>query len=233
MNLRVSESGNSSPELKTQGFSCRFSINLSLGSNAKDQLKRFNRPDVRKAFMRALLLAEHHHMQSVSYIIAGAPGQDSLESLSDLIFLAEMPTLAGMSIFYPAPGSLDYQVCREKNLLPDSFLMMRSTALPISHTTTRRESITLLRLSRIVNFMKFLVDTKIPIPGPEPWTKHCPLDAGDRIKTGKSLLSGFLFDGNIRGITRDNQVFIHLQDKDLTRIFIEKIKQTRIKGTIV
>ncbi|MCD4744628.1 MAG: B12-binding domain-containing radical SAM protein, partial [Desulfobacteraceae bacterium] len=117
--------------MESAGFK---TLNLSLGSTSKEQLEKFCRKDVRHAFKDALKLAKQHHLQSVSYIIAAAPGQDPMQSVDDLLYLAAKPTLAGMSIFYPAPGSMDYKNCQDKNLLPRTFSLMRSTALPIIDT---------------------------------------------------------------------------------------------------
>ena len=99
-------------------------------------------------------MADKHGMETVSYIIAGAPGQKLEDSLNDLVYLAGKKTLVGLSVFYPAPGSVDYNICREKNLLPEHFSLMRSSALPICDTTSRLSLVTLLRLTRILNFMK-------------------------------------------------------------------------------
>jgi len=92
----------------------------------------------------------------VGYIIVGGPGQDPLDSVADLLYLADKNAIAGVSVFYPAPGSADFEKCRVQNLLPPVLTLMRSTALPISDTTTREDSITLLRLGRILNFFKSL-----------------------------------------------------------------------------
>ncbi|MCU0592264.1 MAG: radical SAM protein, partial [Desulfobacterales bacterium] len=80
-------------------------LNLSLGSTHAEQLSRFHRPDVRAAFDRSLDLAEDHGLTAVGYIIVGAPHQSAEESVDDLLFLSERRVLAGVSVFYPAPGS--------------------------------------------------------------------------------------------------------------------------------
>ncbi|MFO7748886.1 MAG: radical SAM protein [Desulfobacteraceae bacterium] len=213
--------------MKRAGFT---TLNLSLGSTSKEQLNRFNRPDVTRAFEEALLLAEEYGLETVAYIIAGAPGQSAEESVQDLLFLGKKRTLAGLSIFYPAPGSGDYALCRKNGLLPDTFSMMRSTALPVSDTTTRLESATLLRLARILNFMKFLVDNGQTIPPPKPCPPCCKVNRKEKRETGKKLLSWFLHDGTIRGVTENNQVFPHTSDGNLTRLFLAGINRIEVKG---
>jgi len=204
-------------------------LNLSLGTTANAQLKRFQRPDVRKAFERALVLAENYGLKAVGYIIIGAPFQKASDSLADLLYLAKLRVLAGSSIFYPAPGSPDYALCASMGLLPKKFSCMRSSALPLSHTTKRRESITLLRLSRVVNFMKSIVDSGLPLPDPKPATASLP-DVNDRNDAGRQLLQFFLHDGLIRGVSPNGEVFDHEISRELAQKFLAGLRLTEIKG---
>ncbi|MFH0725235.1 MAG: cobalamin-dependent protein [Pseudomonadota bacterium] len=213
--------------MKTAGFNA---LNLSLGSACPDQLKRFHRPDVRKAFVDALALAEKHGMEAVGYIIVGAPGQYANDSIEDLLFLAGHRVLAGVSVYYPAPASADYETCRQLGLLPQSFSLMRSSALPISHTTTRLETVTLMRLGRIINFMKHLVDRKIAIPRPERFDIASRIDSGDRETAGIHLLSGFLRDGLIRGLTPEGAVYEHAASGSLIERFLTRLRTVPVKG---
>ncbi len=213
-------------DMQIAGFK---TLNLALVSTSLIQLSRFNRPDVRNAFDRALKSAAKYNMDAVGYVIAGAPDQSAEESLDDLIFLAARRVLAGVSIFYPAPGSKDYERCRALKILPDTFSLMRSSALPISHVTSRREAVTLLRLGRILNFMKFLADVE------DPHTRAfrrngtgTPSDA--RTEIGKKLLDMFLIDGKIRGQTPEAEIFEHDVSLDITRMFIRKLKNVRVTG---
>ncbi len=139
--------------MKAAGFTA---LNLSLCTTRVEQLKKFRRPDVREEFERALSYAEKYGLSAVGYIIAGAPDQDPHDSVADLLYLAGKTAIAGVSVFYPAPGSADFEKCRVQHLLPRDLLLLRATALPISDTTTREDSITLLRLGIILNFFKSL-----------------------------------------------------------------------------
>ena len=203
--------------MKMTGFK---TLNLSLGSADAGQLKRFNRPDVRDAFDRALGYAQREGLSAVGYIIVGAPDQDPQSSVDDLLFLARRKVLAGVSVFYPAPGSADYERCRDLGLLPASFAGMRATALPIDQVTSRTDSVTLWRLGRILNFMKHLMASGIPIPPPTPVDKY--LDPSlDRQQVGLKLLGTFLWDGGIRGIEPDGTVYDHRVSDNLCRRFLE------------
>ncbi|MCK5542119.1 MAG: B12-binding domain-containing radical SAM protein [Desulfobacterales bacterium] len=214
--------------MKSAGFK---TLNLSLGSTSKEQLEKFCRKDVRKSYENALDLAKKYHLQSVSYIIAAAPGQISDQSVDDLLYLAAKPTLVGLSIFYPAPGSMDYQNCQGKGLLPKSFSLMRSTALPIVDTCSRVQSVTLLRLSRILNFMKALKNERLSFPDPEKCCQNYIDLNMDRKVAGILLLSWFLHDGVIRGVDRAGRIYGHVCDPMLTKRFIDGIKTLEIKGT--
>ncbi|MBC2710375.1 MAG: B12-binding domain-containing radical SAM protein [Desulfosarcina sp.] len=210
--------------MKMAGFK---TLNLSLGSADAGQLKRFNRPDVRDAFDRALDYAEREGLSAVGYIIVGAPDQNPLSSVDDLLFLARRNVLAGVSVFYPAPGSADYERCRDLGLLPASFACMRSTALPIDQRTSRTDSVTLLRLGRMLNFMKHLMAAGVPIPQPAPVGNHVD-PSPDRQQVGLKLLAAFLWDGGIRGAEPDGTVYGHRVSANLCRRFLAGLNEDSI-----
>jgi hypothetical protein len=212
--------------MKTAGFN---TLNLSLGTTSAHQLQRFQRADVGPAFDRVLNLAERCGLKAVGYIIVAAPNQTASDSLTDLLFLAVRRVLAGVSVFYPAAGSPDYDLCKEMNILPAHFACMRSSALPVSHTTTRRQAVTLLRLGRIINFMKYLIDNDFSIPEPAPAGNRIEITL-DRIETGKRLLQSFLYDGKIRGVDTDGNIYEQNIDVALAKEFIERLKSIRVRG---
>jgi radical SAM superfamily enzyme YgiQ (UPF0313 family) len=213
--------------MKSAGFK---TLNLSLGSASKEQLRRFNRPDVRMAFNRALELAEKYDLNAVGYVISAAPDQQAADSISDLLFLARRRVLAGISIYYPAPGSRDYDSCIERDLLPANLSCLRSSALPLAHATSRLESATILRLSRVLNFMKSLLDRQIPLPRPDDAAIRS-LNPNRRLEAGLRLLGRFLGTARISGITAAGAVYDHLISEDLARQFLNGIRSTEIRGT--
>jgi radical SAM superfamily enzyme YgiQ (UPF0313 family) len=213
--------------MKKAGFK---TLNLSLCSTSKSQLKRFGRTDVTKAFSSALYWAEKWGLEAVGYIIAGGPFQNAEDSISDLLFLAQSRVLVGLSIFYPAPGSPDYERCKKLDILPDTFSLMRASALPLSHNTSRTESITLLRLARILNFIKSFLDRGQKIPGPVPINGTVKIEYKEKTQAGKLLLQWFLHDGRIRGLRPNGEVFAHKISPELAELFIKGLKQIRIRG---
>ncbi len=208
--------------MKAAGFTA---LNLSLCTTCGEQLEKFRRPDVRREFEASVLCAEKYGLQAVAYIIAGAPGQDPRDSVADLLYLAAKTAIAGVSVFYPAPGSADFEKCAAQNLLPPALSQLRSTALPISDTTTRQDSITLLRLGRILNFFKSLEaadrqqvlnlakeHSAESVPDRTAVSEAaCGVDAhaAKRRAIGKTLLGIFLRDGVIYGVGPEGHLFRH------------------------
>ncbi len=214
--------------MHTAGFKA---LNLSLGATQPAQLARFRRADVRRAFDRALECAAEAGLTAVGYVIVGAPDQRAEDSLQDLLFLAERRVLAGVSVFYPAPGSADFDRCRHLGVLPSAFSRMRSSALPVAHTTSRLEAATLLRLGRVLNFMKQLQDSGPGLPGPSI-APPSGLNPGNRVETGRALLAAFLADGTIRGITPQGEIYTHRGAAHLTASFLEGVKRISLKGAV-
>ncbi|MCE5334196.1 MAG: B12-binding domain-containing radical SAM protein [Desulfobacteraceae bacterium] len=215
--------------MKKAGFSA---LNLSLCTTCLAQLKRFRRPDVREAFENALFHARAQDMEAVGYIIVGAPGQRAEDSVEDLLYLATRKVLAGVSVFYPAPGSTEFERCREEGALPRELSLMRSTALPGAGEDGRRDSATLLRFGRILNFAKTLSDSEkadvlgrvgqpgtiAPAAGSGKGSEGCPAhldESGRRREIGKSLLALFLTDGAVRGASREGEMFVHKTSRHL------------------
>ena len=109
---------------------------------------------------------------------------------------------------------------------------MRSSAFPVSHTTGRKQAVTILRLGRIVNFMKYLTDKGHTIPEP---SNYPGLNTGatDRIETGKKLLMMFLYDGKIRGINRRGDIYEHAICEETAGTFLERLRDIKIRGTLL
>ncbi|MDA8134809.1 MAG: radical SAM protein [Desulfobacteraceae bacterium] len=213
--------------MKALGFKA---LNLSLGSTSKDQLKRFQRQDVINAYEKALNLARDNDLECVSYLIAAAPGQTADSSLKDLLYLAGKRTLVGLSIYYPSPGSLDFKTLKDLGMLPGSSSLMRSSALPFDDSTSRLEAVTLLRLSRIINFMKHLMDVFGNIPDPEIVPDVSIFPVVNRETVSRKLLQWLLYDGKIRGVTDTGNIYTHLSDDGLVKKCIENLKAIEIKG---
>lgn len=201
--------------MKRAGFK---TLNLALITTAAAQLKRFGRPDMAADLDRVLATAASLGLNAVAYIIVAGPDQDPFASVDDLLFLARRRVLAGVSLFYPAPGSADYRWCERRGLLPADPGLLRATALPLAHTTDRRQAVTLLRLGRILNFMKQLMDRGRPLPPPAPAPVSISAQT-ERLTVGMLLLGAFLRDGSVCGLDTDGTVYHHQVDLRLSRKF--------------
>jgi hypothetical protein len=147
-----------------------------------------------------------------------------------LLFLAGRRVLAALSIFYPAPGSLDFQNFRARGLLPDDIARWRATALPMGSQRERLEAATLLRLARILNFMKSCLDEDGTLPAPARIDDGLRLAPEARVANGRLLLRGFLDDGQIRGVDQMGRVYVHQTADDLIHAFQEGLGAIRLKG---
>lgn len=223
------------PSLDPQMLTCMRqagfkTLNLALITTSKTQLKRFGRPDLTADVDRVLTLAQQVKLNTVAYLIVAGPDQDPHASVADLLFLAQRPLLVGISVFYPAPGSDDYQWCANKGVLPSDFGLMRATALPLSQVTDRTQAVTLMRLGRILNFMKALVDQgqALPAPAPVPISIDAKVDRAD---LGKILLAVFLKEGRIYGMDTNGEIYPHQIDTTLTQTFLGGLRRSEFLGT--
>ncbi|MGD9188677.1 MAG: radical SAM protein [Desulfobacteraceae bacterium] len=216
-------------QMQQSGFK---TLNLALITTCALQLKRFRRPNITAALDRVLSDSMRSGLNCVVYIIVAGPGQRPEQSVDDLIHLAQRRVLAGVSIFYPSPGSDDYEWCRGRHMLPDQLSLLRATAMPLEDHTSRLAAVTLLRLGRVLNFMKLLIDqgNGIPQPGaPEKLTKL----PESRLEIGRMLLAGFLNDGLIRGVDSDGKLYAHLTDSKLCMMFLERLRRVKLMGSRV
>jgi len=220
--------------MKAAGFK---TLNLSVGSFCAAQLKMFKRPDVRKAHDKVLEMAKDLDMDCVSYLLGAAPGQTAATTLNDLLTLASKRTIAGLSIYYPAPGSTDYALCEKKRLLPHDFTLMRSTAFPVVDTTSRLEAVTLLRLARILNFLKSCVDQNGTLPDTLDACEIAAMENAchekiDRDKASGLLLQMFLTDAIPRGMDHQGRIYRHPHSIDLCKTFIQKLQNITLCGAV-
>jgi anaerobic magnesium-protoporphyrin IX monomethyl ester cyclase len=214
--------------MQTAGFK---TLNLALITTSSTQLKRFARPDTTADLDRVLNHLSGLNMKAVVYLIIAGPDQDPLESVNDLLHLARRPVISGLSVFYPAPASSDFRRCRRRNILPPTLGLTRATALPLAGTTDRRQAVTLLRLGRILNFMKGMLDMNQRLPQPsKPPRRIDP--RSDRATIGRQLLAAFLCDRRIYGVDGDGRLYDHCTDPALIQAFVNGLNPATLQGTV-
>jgi radical SAM superfamily enzyme YgiQ (UPF0313 family) len=142
--------------MKKVGFD---TINLSYVSIAPFTKRRMERPRASFDFNEILEGASRVGLNVIAYAIFGMPGQTIEEMADTLIFLMGKRVLIGPSIYYPTPGTPLFEKCKNGHLLSAHPSQWRSTAFSIeTKSFNRLDLTTLLRLARIVNFIKGKMD---------------------------------------------------------------------------
>ncbi|MCG8685483.1 MAG: hypothetical protein MI892_11445, partial [Desulfobacterales bacterium] len=114
-----------------------------------------------------------------------------------------------------------------------------STCLPVDHTTSRTQAATLMRLARVINYLKSNIDKYGALPKPfshnECNQTKSDLTAektsfADREKISELLVRMFLFDAKLRGMDLSGNIYFHKQDTELCDKFIKGIKKIALMG---
>ncbi|MCP3925950.1 MAG: B12-binding domain-containing radical SAM protein [Desulfobacterales bacterium] len=198
-------------DMKNTGFKV---LNLSLGTTSKTQLKIFGRPDVTESINSVISRANEHNLSVVSYIITGAPSQDSYETLDDIIFLSYLKTVLGVSVYYPAPGSKLYKDLKAENRLPISFDLYRSSSIPLGSDLKRQETVTVMRIGRIVNYLKS--------------QKIAGINFQNSDSKESAIIRDFFRDSKIRGIDSNGEIFFHKTSSSLCEYFINNFDLSKL-----
>lgn len=144
--------------MKKAGFKA---LNLSLVSSSNIMKEYIGRPSSLFDFDQILDEAIKSGLKITAYAIFGIPGQDLDEMIDTLIYLMERNLLIGPSIYYPVAGTQLYEMCRQEGILPKSLTQYRSTAFPIETKEFNRvDLVTLLRITRMINFIKAKMEKK-------------------------------------------------------------------------
>src|SRR4030043_925180 len=87
------------------------------------------------------------------------PCQTIEEMVDTLIYLMGKQVLIGPSVYYPTPGAVLFERCKEEGTLPPYPVQWRSSAFPIEMGDfDRLDIVTLFRLARTINFIKGKMD---------------------------------------------------------------------------
>jgi anaerobic magnesium-protoporphyrin IX monomethyl ester cyclase len=136
-------------------------INLSFVSVDPSTKERMGRPEPTTEFDKILQKAEQINLNVIAYAILGMPGQTIEEMVNTLIYLMGKRVLIGPSIYYPIPGTPLFERCRKEGILPSLLSQWRSSAFPMETSEFNRlDLLTLLRLARVINFIKGKMDEK-------------------------------------------------------------------------
>lgn len=142
--------------MKRAGF---HTLNLSYVSVDSSTKMKIGRPGSTASFEEVLKEAGRAGLHVIAYAILGIPGQTLEEMVDTLIYLMGKRVLIGPSVYYPTPGTPLFHQCQKANIFPFSFSQWRSSALPIeTNEFNRLDMVTLLRLTRVINFLKAKMD---------------------------------------------------------------------------
>lgn len=149
-------------KMRMAGFN---NLNLSLASNVERIRQAMDRPGTNKEFSYIINQGKSLGFQMVVYSLLGLPNQTIRDMLDSLLYTMEMPAIIGPSIFYPVPGTDLFKECLESDLIKeDEFSYFRSMAFPVQTAEfSRQELITLFQLTRMINYVKGILDS-MPLP---------------------------------------------------------------------
>jgi hypothetical protein len=89
--------------------------------------------------------------------------------------------LIGPSVYYPTPGTPLFERCKRDGILPHHLSQWRSSAFPIETKEFNRIDIfTLVRLARVINFIKGKMDEKVLEEGMNWKALHRILEEKDK-----------------------------------------------------
>jgi radical SAM superfamily enzyme YgiQ (UPF0313 family) len=138
--------------MRRAGFN---TVNLSYVTIDPKTREKIKRPNPTGEFDRTLEKVEQAGLNGIAYAIWGMPGQSIEEMVETLIYLMGKRILIGPSIYYPTPGTSLFKLCEKNEILPPHSTQWRSSALPIeTEEFNRIDLVTLLRLTRVINFIK-------------------------------------------------------------------------------
>lgn len=131
-----------------------FSI-VSSQPHLRKKLHRAEDPD--KIFDVASRMADKNIVSTAHHII-GFPGQAYDEALQDIRLLSGERVLLGASIFYPVAESKIFEAAFSRNAVTDEYSFYRSSAAFYDRDISRDRIFSLFYFSRVVNFIKQLID---------------------------------------------------------------------------
>ncbi|MBN1797116.1 MAG: cobalamin-dependent protein [Spirochaetales bacterium] len=128
-------------------------FNLSLGS-ADENSAHYEYRDFNPSLFEKLLQVMHlNNLDCISYFICGLKGDNVHTIAHTLAYLANLPTLIGISFFYAIPGIQDYTDRSLFNSLPPT-LCKSTSAYPWNNSLSPKTMVTAFRLSRLINMLK-------------------------------------------------------------------------------
>ncbi len=130
-------------------------LDFSLVTSDETLRKELKRTEPVANFTRIVLLSHSLGFKITSHIILGLPGSNLEKMLEDILFLAQLPTLLGASIFYLVPKSSIFEKRK------DSFKTYDYKKWRLSFGglyEEKKDTFFCFYLVRLINFLKELTD---------------------------------------------------------------------------
>jgi len=222
-------------KMKEAGFQY---INLSLVNPEPAIQKKLKRPFTTSMFLEVINHANKIGLPVIAYLILGMPGDTVEKMLNAILFLASTQCLIGPSIFYITPESEMYNELKEKGKLPQNVESFRATCVPYTDENfTREDIITLFAITRIVNFIKYIIDRKpqpaeFEIKDHKLFIKNSISGSQTRITIGLALLKLLFEEGKLYYTGKKTRNYYPLIEENVSKKILRKLFDTRwtIKG---
>ncbi len=183
------------------------SFNLSMASSSQTLLKNQARKAEPDRLKEVVETAAARGTASTTYFICGLEGDSTETVINNLAILHRLPTLTGISMFYPVPGLPGFSPESLINKPPR--LCAGSSAYPWTGSMSTSELVTAFRLARLSNMIK-TSKQRIPSAG------HQSNDAGN-------LSIIFQNTGRLHSLVKGSAepVEVTCQDRRLTGAFLD------------
>lgn len=177
-------------------------FNLSIASIHTAILREEARKAEFSMYERAVKTISEHGIPAITYFICGLKGDTPETVAANILYLAGLPTLLGISLFYPVPGIFDYTDTRRFDLVPPG-LCAGSSAFPWNCSLTTSQMVTAFRLARLVNLLKSGTQTDM-----------------DRALIEKIMRQRRLYTLEKKGKSR-NVIPVPKMDEEMVRLFFQ------------
>ncbi len=128
-------------------------FNLSIASTHAPILEKENRSTALSNYRTVVHLLAEYRIPCITYFICGFKDDTRETVAKNIAFLANQPTLIGISLFYPVPGLPGFTDKARFDAVPPA-LCAGSAAADWNQALTTAEMITAFRLCRFVNLLK-------------------------------------------------------------------------------
>jgi len=192
-------------------------VNISLVDVSEELRKEVNRAHF-KGFDTVLEDFISTSVPVETHFIIGMPSQNLENIISTLIYLAERKVLLGPSVYYLSPGSPAFSDFTKENFTFQTKYARSSAIFPVNRELDRDKIVTLMKLTRFINFIKKwldLQDKDVPIA---ELLKDLPV-------IDKEIVSALIKERKVISYNKNKQNFeVDRFSNEVLDIFFSRIK---------